>query len=227
MLAESPYRHELESDVEPFRSIFLGLFFLSVGMLLDLPIIAERPLFVVGIAAAVIVIKAVLIGGAGAAVRQQLAAQRPARPAAQPGGRIRLRPVRPGDGGAADPARGIVPVRRGRDPVDGRDAVPDAADRLARAPRQEQRRRSRRAGILARNQCHRRRLRPLRADRRADAAGQADPGDDHRQQAVARSSSARSSGPRSIMATARGSICSGPRARKPPRRSCSARTGGT
>ena len=36
MLAESPYRHELESDVEPFRSILLGLFFLSVGMMLDL-----------------------------------------------------------------------------------------------------------------------------------------------------------------------------------------------
>ena len=63
MLAESPYRHELESDVEPFRSILLGLFFLSVGMLLDLAVIADRPLFVVGIAAAVIVTKAALIGG--------------------------------------------------------------------------------------------------------------------------------------------------------------------
>jgi monovalent cation:proton antiporter-2 (CPA2) family protein len=63
MLAESPYRHELESDVEPFRSILLGLFFLSVGMLLDLGLIAARPLFVVGIAAAVIVTKAVLIAG--------------------------------------------------------------------------------------------------------------------------------------------------------------------
>ena len=61
MLAESPYRHELESDVEPFRSILLGLFFLSVGMLLDLKLIAERPLFVIGIAAAVIAIKAGLI----------------------------------------------------------------------------------------------------------------------------------------------------------------------
>ena len=48
MLAESPYRHELESDVEPFRSILLGLFFLSVGMLLDLQLIAARPLFVIG-----------------------------------------------------------------------------------------------------------------------------------------------------------------------------------
>ena len=61
MLAESPYRHELESDVEPFRSILLGLFFLSVGMLLDLSTIAARPLFVVGIALAVIVIKCGII----------------------------------------------------------------------------------------------------------------------------------------------------------------------
>ncbi len=63
MLAESPYRHELEADVEPFRSILLGLFFLSVGMLLDLGLIAARPLFVIGIAATVILIKGVLIGG--------------------------------------------------------------------------------------------------------------------------------------------------------------------
>jgi len=62
VLAESPYRHELESDVEPFRSILLGLFFLSVGMLLDLRVIAERPMFVVGVAAGVIVTKAILIG---------------------------------------------------------------------------------------------------------------------------------------------------------------------
>ena len=53
MLAESPYRHELESDVEPFRSILLGLFFLSVGMLLDLGDRSpQRPLFVIGIALA-------------------------------------------------------------------------------------------------------------------------------------------------------------------------------
>jgi monovalent cation:proton antiporter-2 (CPA2) family protein len=61
MLAESPYRHELESDVEPFRSILLGLFFLSVGMLLNLSLIAARPFFVIGLAAGVIVTKALLI----------------------------------------------------------------------------------------------------------------------------------------------------------------------
>jgi voltage-gated potassium channel Kch len=63
MLAESPYRNEIETDVEPFRSILLGLFFLSVGMFLDLSVIAERPFFIIGIAAAVIVSKAILIAG--------------------------------------------------------------------------------------------------------------------------------------------------------------------
>jgi monovalent cation:proton antiporter-2 (CPA2) family protein len=61
MLAESPYRHELESDVEPFRSILLGLFFLSVGMLLDLRLVAAQPLLVVALAAGVIVTKTILI----------------------------------------------------------------------------------------------------------------------------------------------------------------------
>ena len=63
VLAESPYRHELESDVEPFRSILLGLFFLSVGMLLDLRLIVEQPLMVIGLAAAVVATKTLLITG--------------------------------------------------------------------------------------------------------------------------------------------------------------------
>lgn len=63
MLADSPYRHELEADVEPFRSILLGLFFMSVGMMLDLSAIAERPAFVVSMAAALIAVKAAIIFG--------------------------------------------------------------------------------------------------------------------------------------------------------------------
>jgi monovalent cation:proton antiporter-2 (CPA2) family protein len=63
MLAESPYRHELESDVEPFRSILLGLFFLSVGMLIDFNAVAARPGLVFGLAVGIIVVKAVLIAG--------------------------------------------------------------------------------------------------------------------------------------------------------------------
>ncbi|MEO6361339.1 MAG: cation:proton antiporter, partial [Sphingomicrobium sp.] len=63
VLAESPYRHELESDVEPFRSILLGMFFLSVGMLLDLNAIISEPLRVVGLALAVIAVKTAVIAG--------------------------------------------------------------------------------------------------------------------------------------------------------------------
>ena len=61
MLADSPYRHELEADVEPFRTILLGLFFLAVGMMLDVPAVLQRPGFVIGMAAALIAIKALVV----------------------------------------------------------------------------------------------------------------------------------------------------------------------
>jgi glutathione-regulated potassium-efflux system protein KefB len=63
MLADSPYRHELEADIDPFRSILLGLFFLAVGMMLDLGAIAERPLFVLGMAMGLIAVKAAVLFG--------------------------------------------------------------------------------------------------------------------------------------------------------------------
>ena len=69
MLADSPYRHELEADVEPFRSILLGLFVLAVGMLLDLGAIAERPLFVFGMALALIATKTGVIFALGLVAR--------------------------------------------------------------------------------------------------------------------------------------------------------------
>jgi len=61
MLADSPYRHELEADVEPFRTVLLGLFFIAVGMRLDLHAIIARPIFVLGMALSVVAIKAALI----------------------------------------------------------------------------------------------------------------------------------------------------------------------
>jgi CPA2 family monovalent cation:H+ antiporter-2/glutathione-regulated potassium-efflux system protein KefB len=69
MLADSPYRHELEADVEPFRSILLGLFFLAVGMLLDLGAIAERPFFVLAMAIALIATKTGVIMAIGLAFK--------------------------------------------------------------------------------------------------------------------------------------------------------------
>ncbi len=69
MLADSPYRHELEADVDPFRSILLGLFFLAVGMTLDLRAIADHPLFVVGMVVALIATKTAIIFAIGLAFR--------------------------------------------------------------------------------------------------------------------------------------------------------------
>jgi CPA2 family monovalent cation:H+ antiporter-2 len=58
MLADSPYRHEIESDVEPFRLILLGLFFLAVGMVLDVGAVMERPLLVLALALGLVAVKA-------------------------------------------------------------------------------------------------------------------------------------------------------------------------
>ncbi|MBB5686960.1 monovalent cation:proton antiporter-2 (CPA2) family protein [Sphingobium boeckii] len=63
MLADSPYRHEIEADVEPFRSILLGLFFLAVGMVLDVGAVLANPLYVIGMAAALVALKTGVIFG--------------------------------------------------------------------------------------------------------------------------------------------------------------------
>ncbi|MFM9978006.1 MAG: cation:proton antiporter [Sphingomonadaceae bacterium] len=63
MLADSPYRHEIEADIEPFRAVLLGLFFMAVGMVLDVGAVIANPLFVIGMAAALVAIKIALIFG--------------------------------------------------------------------------------------------------------------------------------------------------------------------
>jgi glutathione-regulated potassium-efflux system protein KefB len=52
LLSESTFRHQLEADIEPFRGILLGLFFLAVGMALDLSVVARNwPLIATGVVA--------------------------------------------------------------------------------------------------------------------------------------------------------------------------------
>jgi monovalent cation:H+ antiporter-2, CPA2 family len=63
LLAESSYRHELEADIEPFRGILLGLFFVAVGLSLDLAVIAQNWLAILIAVPAVILIKGALIYG--------------------------------------------------------------------------------------------------------------------------------------------------------------------
>jgi glutathione-regulated potassium-efflux system ancillary protein KefC len=57
LLAESEYRHQLESDIEPFKGLLLGLFFIAVGMSVDFGLLLARPWLVIGLTAGLIAIK--------------------------------------------------------------------------------------------------------------------------------------------------------------------------
>jgi len=61
MLAESEYRHELELDIEPFKGLLLGLFFIAVGMSVDLGLFLRSPLAVLGLALGIVALKSALL----------------------------------------------------------------------------------------------------------------------------------------------------------------------
>jgi CPA2 family monovalent cation:H+ antiporter-2 len=61
LLAETEFRREIEVTIEPFKGLLLGLFFVSVGAQLDLSILAAQPSLTIGIVAALIAIKAVIV----------------------------------------------------------------------------------------------------------------------------------------------------------------------
>ncbi|MGN6329081.1 MAG: monovalent cation:proton antiporter-2 (CPA2) family protein [Rhodanobacter sp.] len=61
LLADSEYRHEMESNIEPFKGLLLGLFFISVGMSMDLSLLLERPGLIFGLVAVLLVLKGVLL----------------------------------------------------------------------------------------------------------------------------------------------------------------------
>jgi CPA2 family monovalent cation:H+ antiporter-2 len=61
VLARSEYRHELESDIEPFKGLLLGLFFISVGAAIDFGLVATRPAMIAGLMAALIVVKLLVL----------------------------------------------------------------------------------------------------------------------------------------------------------------------
>lgn len=69
LLSESSFRHQLEADVEPFRGILLGLFFLAVGMALDLSVIAANWQLIAVSVAALMVLKAAIIYGVARVTR--------------------------------------------------------------------------------------------------------------------------------------------------------------
>ena len=65
VLANSEYKHELESDISPFRGLLLGLFFISVGASVDFSLILDNPLLIIGLVLGLMIIKAVVLGVLG------------------------------------------------------------------------------------------------------------------------------------------------------------------
>ena len=63
LISETEYRHQVEDDIKPFRDILLGLFFVTIGMLLDLQSVLQNFLWVMLLLIALITIKASLIAG--------------------------------------------------------------------------------------------------------------------------------------------------------------------
>ena len=61
LLADSEYRHQLELDIEPFKGLLLGLFFIAVGMSVDMGLFARAPMLVLSIAFGIVAAKALLL----------------------------------------------------------------------------------------------------------------------------------------------------------------------
>jgi len=67
VLAQSEYRHELETDIEPFKGLLLGLFFIAVGASIDFNLIFESPGLIATIVIALILVKLIILAGIGKA----------------------------------------------------------------------------------------------------------------------------------------------------------------
>jgi glutathione-regulated potassium-efflux system ancillary protein KefC len=62
LLAESEYRRELETDIEPFKGLLLGLFFIAVGMSIDFAVVLRQPWVIAGAVVGFLVVKAAALG---------------------------------------------------------------------------------------------------------------------------------------------------------------------
>lgn len=63
LLAETEYRHEIEVDIEPFKGLLLGLFFMSVGMGIDYRVIGEQAFWIFASVLGLFALKSVITGG--------------------------------------------------------------------------------------------------------------------------------------------------------------------
>ncbi len=72
VLANSEYRHELETDIEPFKGLFLGLFFIAVGASIDFALVGDRIGLVSGLVVGLVLVKFAVLFGLGRAFRMCL-----------------------------------------------------------------------------------------------------------------------------------------------------------
>jgi glutathione-regulated potassium-efflux system protein KefB len=70
LLADSEFRHEIESQIEPFKGLLLGLFFVTVGVSLDLKLVREEPLQIVAIVAVLLAVKSAVLLAIGGIKRK-------------------------------------------------------------------------------------------------------------------------------------------------------------
>lgn len=61
LLADSSFKHQLETEIEPFKGLLLGLFFIAIGMNLDLQLLYNKPVFIVSMSILLVIVKAVII----------------------------------------------------------------------------------------------------------------------------------------------------------------------
>jgi len=69
LLAETEYRHEVEIKTEPFKGLLLSLFFVSLGIRLDLSLLVAKPVLILGVALGLLAVKAAMVFGLGLAMR--------------------------------------------------------------------------------------------------------------------------------------------------------------
>ena len=63
LISETEYRHQVEEDIKPFRDVLMGLFFVTIGMLLDVPLVLQNALLVIALLAALLLTKFALVAG--------------------------------------------------------------------------------------------------------------------------------------------------------------------
>ena len=63
LISETEYRHQVEDDIKPFRDVLMGLFFVTIGMLLDVPLVLQNFLLVLAVLVALLLVKFALVAG--------------------------------------------------------------------------------------------------------------------------------------------------------------------